>query len=86
MKVTINNRVLEATQGETVLTIASRAGISIPTLCHMEGLAPTGACRICVVEDMGSGNLIPSCSQPAYDSMEIKTHSPKALNARKTIN
>ena len=85
MKVTINNRVLEASQGETVLSVASRAGISIPTLCHMEGLPPTGACRICVVEDMGSGNLIPSCSQPAFDGMEIKTHSPKALNARKTI-
>ncbi len=85
MKVTINNRVLEASQGETVLTVAARAGISIPTLCHMEGLAPTGACRICVVEEIGSGNLIPSCSQPAYDGMEIKTHSPKALNARKTI-
>lgn len=85
MKVTINDRVLEANQGETVLSVASRAGITIPTLCHMEGLAPTGACRICVVEDKGNGNLIPSCSQPAYDGMEIDTHSPKALNARKTI-
>lgn len=85
MKVTINNRTLEASPGETVLSVASRAGISIPTLCHIEGLPPTGACRMCVVEDMKTGNLIPSCSQPVYDSMEIKTHSPKALNARRTI-
>ncbi len=85
MKVTINNRTLEASPGETVLSVASRAGISIPTLCHIEGLPPTGACRMCVVEDMKTGNLIPSCSQPVSDSMEIKTHSPKALNARRTI-
>ena len=85
MKVTINNRVLDAEHGETVLSVAARAGISIPTLCHMEGLPPTGACRMCVVEDLATGNLIPSCSQPASDGMEIKTHSPKALNARRTI-
>ncbi|MCK5035741.1 MAG: [FeFe] hydrogenase, group A [Candidatus Sabulitectum sp.] len=85
MKVTINNRILEAEHGETVLAVAARAGISIPTLCHMEGLPPTGACRMCVVEELATGNLIPSCSQPAHEGMEIKTHSPKALNARRTI-
>ncbi len=85
MKVTINNRILEADPGETVLSVAAGAGISIPTLCHMEGLPPTGACRMCVVEDMETGNLIPSCSQPAFDGMKIKTHSPKALTARRTI-
>lgn len=85
MKITINNRILEASPGETVLSVAARAGISIPTLCHMDGLPPTGACRMCVVEDIGTGNLIPSCSQPAVEGMEINTHSPKALNARKTI-
>ncbi|MCD4708891.1 MAG: [FeFe] hydrogenase, group A [Candidatus Sabulitectum sp.] len=85
MNVTINNRTLEASPGETILEVAARAAISIPTLCHMEGLPPTGACRMCVVEDMETGNLIPSCSQPAFDGMRINTHSPKALTARRTI-
>jgi len=85
MKATINNKVLEANPGETVLTVASRAGISIPTLCHIEGLPPTGTCRMCVVEDMSTGNLIPSCSQPVFDGICVQTHSTKALAARKTI-
>ena len=85
MNVTINDRVLEAANGETILSVAGRAGIKIPTLCHMEGLAPSGACRMCVVEDMNTGRLIPSCSQPAVEGMKIKTHSAKALEARRTI-
>ena len=28
--------------------------VSLPTLCHMEGLSPYGACRLCVVE-IGEG-------------------------------
>jgi iron-only hydrogenase group A len=85
MKVTINNKVFDANPGETVLTVASRAGISIPTLCHIEGLPPTGACRMCVVEDTSTGNLIPSCSQPVFEGISVQTHSTKALAARKTI-
>ena len=82
---TINGARVSVEKGSTLLEAAEFMGFPIPTLCHMEGLPPTGACRMCVVEDMGSGNLIPSCSMPAHDGMEIKTHSPKALNARRTI-
>ena len=37
-------------KGMTVLEAARSAGISIPTLCHHEKLAPFGGCRICIVE------------------------------------
>ena len=86
MKITVNNRVIEAKAGETIFKAVTRAGIHIPTLCYLEGLAPSGACRICVVEvDSMGGRLIPSCSFPVSDGMVIHTHSPKAVNARKTI-
>ena len=38
------------TPGETILQVAQRNGIDIPTLCFLKGATPTGACRICVVE------------------------------------
>lgn len=85
MNITINNRTLEASHGETILDVASRSGISIPTLCHIDGLPPTGACRMCVVEDTKTGRLMPSCSQPVVDGMSVRTHSEKALEARRTI-
>jgi iron-only hydrogenase group A len=83
-KITINNSEIEVKSGETILQAANKAGILIPTLCHMEGFEPSGACRICVVELEGRG-LVPSCSFPAADGMKIKTHSPRALKARKTV-
>ena len=37
-------------KGTTILEAARFLGFPIPTLCHMEGLSPYGACRLCVVE------------------------------------
>ena len=85
MKLTINGKTVEARNGETILEAARKIGLDIPTLCHMEGLAPTGTCRVCVVEDRKTGKLIPSCSYPAAEGMEIATHSNQAVAARKTI-
>jgi len=85
MKITLNGRTMEAREGETILSAARRLGLDIPTLCHMEGLPPTGTCRVCVVEDRKTGKLIPSCSFPVSDGMDIATHSNQAVAARKTI-
>ncbi len=81
----INKRPFEAQEGETILDVVRRAGITVPTLCHIEGLTPTGACRVCVVEVEGMPGLVPSCSYPVAQGMKIYTHSPRAIRARKTI-
>ncbi len=85
LKITINGRRVAAEKGETLLSASRRAGISIPTLCHIEGMTPTGACRLCVVEIEGRPGLAPSCATPAADGMKIRTHSPRAVAARRTI-
>jgi len=85
MQIQVNGRSVEAARDETILTVLRREGISIPTLCYMEGLPPTGACRMCVVELAGQGRLVPSCSQPVAEGMEVLTHSPMAVEARRTI-
>lgn len=83
--ITVNGRTVEARQGEMLLTALKRAGIRVPTLCHLENLFPSGACRMCVVEVDGFANLVPSCACPVTEGMSVKTHSPRALRARKTI-
>lgn len=85
MKITLNGRPVEAREGETLLEVAGRAGVKIPTLCHLKGLLPSGACRVCVVEVEGQRGLTPSCSFPAQDGMVVETHSPRAVEARRTI-
>jgi len=52
--ITINGRELTFEDDETILEVARRNGIEIPTLCHLKGTQPTGACRICVVEVEGA--------------------------------
>jgi len=81
----VNNKSLQAEDGETILSALKRNGITVPTLCHMDDLFPSGACRMCVVEVEGQGNLIPSCAFPVADGMKIKTHSQRVVRARKTI-
>ncbi len=76
---------MEAQQGETLLDVLRRNGINIPTLCHMKDMFPTGACRMCLVEDKKTGKLVTSCSTYVTEGMEIETHSPRVTNARKVI-
>lgn len=85
MKVTVNGNSVEAQSGETVLSLLRREGVPVPTLCHLEGMLPSGACRICVIEIEGQANLIPSCSFPAAEGMKILTNSPRVINARRTV-
>jgi NADH-quinone oxidoreductase subunit G/NADP-reducing hydrogenase subunit HndD len=85
LTIEINGKKLEASKGETILTVARRNGIDIPTLCHMEGLTPSGACRMCVVDVEGFPNLLTACSYPVNEGMKVKTHSPRALETRRTI-
>ena len=40
----------EAFVGESILACARRNGVTIPSLCFLEGLTVWGGCRICVVE------------------------------------
>ncbi len=81
----VNNNTIKAKKGETILETLRRNGISVPTLCNMQGFTPTGACRICVVEVEGRDDLVPSCSHPVEEWMKIHTHSPRVIHARKTI-
>ena len=84
-EIEVNGKMIEAKPGEMLLSTLRRNGINVPTLCHMEGLAPTGACRLCVVEVEGRPGLIPSCSFPVIEGLKVKTHSPRAMRARRTI-
>ncbi|UCB47806.1 MAG: molybdopterin-dependent oxidoreductase [Deltaproteobacteria bacterium] len=83
--ITIDGRKLEFTPGETILEVARRNGIFVPTLCHLKGTQPTGACRICVVEIQGARALAPACATPVANNMVIHSKSPNVLEARRTI-
>lgn len=83
--IVINGNEYSFEPGETILTVAQRNHIDIPTLCHLKGTIPTGECRICVVEVEGAKTLMASCAMPAAPGMIVKTESPKVVEARRLV-
>jgi bidirectional [NiFe] hydrogenase diaphorase subunit len=87
IKLTINGLQVEVDKGTTILEAAQFLGFQIPTLCHMEGLTPYGACRLCVVE-IGEGpksRLVTSCTYRVEEGLKVRTASSRVLKARKMI-
>lgn len=83
--ISINDHEVTALDGETVLDACRRHGIAIPTMCHLRHLTPTGACRLCVVEVDGQRALVPSCAYPVAEGMRVRTHSARAVEARRVV-
>jgi len=83
IKLVIDGIDVEVARGITILEAGQLAGIRIPTLCHDRRLIPFGACRLCMVQQKGKSELLPSCFTPAKEGMEIITHSPDILESRK---
>lgn len=83
IKLTINGVSCTGTQGETILDIARRYHIDIPTLCHDDSVAHYGACGVCVVEAENSPKLLRACSTLASDGMVINTEGARCVQARK---
>lgn len=82
---TIDNQLVSARMGETLLDAAKDAGIFIPTLCHLEGLSTVGACRLCLVEVAGGSKLLPACVTPAEEGMVVLTNTDRLQRYRRTI-
>ncbi len=84
---TMNGLPVAVEEGMTLLEAARFFGFPIPTLCHLEGLTPYGACRLCVVE-IGEGKrsrLVAACTYPAEEGLTVRTGSTRVMRARKMI-
>ena len=62
---------ISARADQTILEAARENNISIPTLCHLDGLSDVGACRLCLVEVTGTSRLFPSCVTRVEEGMQI---------------
>ncbi len=87
VNITIDGAKIKAPKGSLVLDVALDYGICIPSLCHVRGLTPIGACRICIVEVIKNGRskVTASCTLEVEEGMKILAHSDKILKARKNI-
>jgi bidirectional [NiFe] hydrogenase diaphorase subunit len=83
-KLTIDNKVVEAREGATILEAAVQAKIRIPTLCYHEALSSNGSCRVCIVEIVSNGksDLTTACTYPVRAGIKVITDSAPVIKAR----
>jgi predicted molibdopterin-dependent oxidoreductase YjgC len=85
IEITIDGKRVSAPGGSTILEAAAAVGVTVPTLCYLETLAPFNSCRVCVVEVEGSRNLVPACSREITQDMDVQTESERVKATRKTV-
>ncbi|MCA9189985.1 MAG: (2Fe-2S)-binding protein, partial [Planctomycetales bacterium] len=84
VKITIDGRIAEVAPATTVLHAAEGLGISIPTLCHLEGCSPTTSCQICLVKNALTGQFVPSCATKVTDGMIVESETEEVHEMRRT--
>jgi formate dehydrogenase major subunit len=85
LALTLDGKPVSAQPGETLLDLARRHGIDLPTLCHGHGLEPAGNCRVCVVEVEGERALAAACCRRVAPGLSVRTDSARAVHARRVV-
>jgi len=85
MQLTIDDRTIEATEGERLLHAALRHGIEIPHFCYHPNLSISGNCRMCLVKLEGIPKLMPACNVAVAAKMKVQTAAPEVLRARQAV-
>ena len=83
LNIILNNKQVIGYKGETILDLANRNNIKIPTLCNDPRLEPYSSCYVCVVEVEKMKGLQPSCSTKITEGMNITTDNEKIHDSRK---
>lgn len=86
----LDGRVVEFSEGQSVLDVARANGVRIPTLCWHAGLENHGGCRLCMVEIGrpewdGWSKLVTSCEYRAEDGLVVATDNEKVRRTRRTV-
>jgi formate dehydrogenase major subunit len=85
VRLKIDGQDFVAGDGATILDVARREGIYIPTLCFDPKLVPFGACRVCLVGVEGARGPVASCTTPVREGMVVNTRDAAALRVAKGV-
>lgn len=87
MNASINGRDYSFEAGETILQVARRNGIFIPTLCHFQPLDhKPGTCRVCLAEvtdKNGHTEMMTTCNTPMEEGMRVNTRSTRVRDMQR---
>ncbi|RPH89746.1 MAG: 4Fe-4S dicluster domain-containing protein, partial [Desulfobacteraceae bacterium] len=84
---TLNGKPVQGEADQTILQVAEKYGVKIPTLCFHKALEPAGMCRLCTVElfDGRKTRFVTACNYPIWEGMAVQTETPAVHQGRKLI-
>ena len=85
VNLTIDGKSVSVPKNTTILEAARQVDIHIPTLCWLEKVSTTGACRVCAVEIEGIDRPMTACNTPVKEGINVTTQSEKLARSRKQI-
>ncbi|MBW2661421.1 MAG: formate dehydrogenase subunit alpha, partial [Deltaproteobacteria bacterium] len=85
LEIKIDGQTLWVDPGTMILDAALKAGVSIPTLCYIQGKDIEHPCGICVVEVEGRKELLQACSTLVDDGMVVASRSDRVIKARQQV-
>ena len=83
MKINLNNKEIEVSEGEKLIEAIRRAGFDVPVLCYAKGMKHQASCMVCVVRNCETGQIVPSCSTVVADGMNIDSESDEIKDLRR---
>ena len=74
----VDNIRVEYDNEPNVLEVCRKAGVEIPNFCFHSDLSVYGACRMCMVEEEGTGKIDAACTMPPKNELHIRTNTARA--------
>ena len=85
IKIEVDGRELEARKGQMLIEVTDAHDIYVPRFCYHRKLAVAANCRMCLVEVEKAPKPLPACATPVMDGMVVRTTSPLAIEAQKSV-
>ncbi len=80
-KFTLNEKEVEARDGQTIIQAAQELGVDIPHYCYHPDLPVDGNCRMCLVDVEKMPKLTPACTTLVNEGMVVRTNNDKVKEA-----
>ncbi len=81
----VDGQKLQAQEGELLLPVLLRHGISVPHFCYHDALGPDGNCRMCMVGIEGQKRPQIACDTPVKKDMVVYTKDENINKVKRSI-
>lgn len=79
----VDGKEIKGAPGQTIMQACDDAGVYIPRLCALDGVAPHGSCRVCTVKV--NGRFQSACTQPIGEGLIVENETEEIKAFRRDI-